>query len=96
MLPRGANGADRRQRRVGVGLVRVGGEEVRGDLLLVIAEQRGLGREELERDGGARGQADVVLRADAMTQQERHVPRVDRDLDRHGRHDDLVGPGRLR
>ena len=44
------------------------------DLLLIVTKQSGLRREEDKLEASARGQADVVLRADAVTHEERRSP----------------------
>ena len=61
-----------------------------------LAEQRGLRREEHEGNAGARGQADVVLRADGMAHEERFRSRRHLDVGGHRRRLDLVGVRALR
>src|SRR5262249_17484976 len=78
VLPGGADGAV---------LGRVGAEEVRGELRAMVVEQGGLRGEENPGEAGVVGtrrrrgrrvrarQADVVLGADSVPQEERRVPR---------------------
>ncbi len=86
VLPRGANRA---------ALGRVGAEEMSDELPLLVVEQGGLWREEGPGEATARGQADVVLGADGVAHEERHVPRWHLDVGGHGRRRDIVGIGRL-
>ena len=77
-------------------LSRVGAEEVPGELLPIIVEQSGLGREEHECHAAARRDADVVLGADAVTHEEHLVARFHLNGGRDRRHFDVAGVRRLR
>src|SRR5262245_37262990 len=92
VLPRGANRA-LDLRRDGA---EVGAEVVGDDLLLIVAKQSGLRREEDKPEASARGLADVILRAGGVTHEERLGPRWHLNVAGHGWWCDGVGVGRLR
>jgi len=94
--PSGAHDAIRERDRAE--LERVGAEEMAGELLSLVAEQRGLRREQCPGDASERSRrlAHVVLCADAATEEESLVPRRHPNVIGHRRRRDTLRLRRLR
>ena len=72
-------------------LIRVGAQKMGGDLPIIVVEQGRLRPDKDPDKVGARGEADIVLGANSVSQQEQPVTRWHFEISGNGKRVDIVG-----